>query len=232
MDKLDKVDRLIGHMAPSAAQRAFALRMDYVMEDKEKLREWHDKQSCGSYLVVYEDHAGENPHIHSIFWSDKKMEALRKSFKRLFNDKTGNGAYSLKECDDDTDAYLRYMCKGGSKSEMAVVLMKCGLDYDDERLKSSHEEYWVNNELLRHNKRKREALRKMSVVEQVEKIAKEEGVRKNDREGIAKIYIRMYREARKPINSFAARAVVNTVQCLLDDTGEVMEDLARQIAGV
>lgn len=218
-----------GQMPPSG--QAFALRLDYSESDKEELVKWMESHSTGSVFAVYEDHDGENPHVHVVLWSDKRADALRKSFKRLFPTKIGNGGYSLKPCDDDVEAYMRYMCKGREKNVLPRVIYRMGLDYTDVKIEQYHDQYWVNNDALMSNKRKRGEL-KLGLIEKIEKICKDEGVRKNDREGIAKIYIRLYRDARKSINTFAARAVVNTVQVLLDDTGEVMEDLARQIAGV
>lgn len=211
--------------------QAYALRIDWKDSDKDKLVEWLESNGCGSVLCVYEDHEGENPHVHLIIWSEKKLEALRKSFKRAFPEHVGNKGYSIKVCDDDTDAYMRYMCKGKDKNTLPRVVYRMGLDYTDDNIKRYHEQYWVNNDALMTNKRKRGEL-KLGLIERIEKICKDEGVRKNDREGIAKIYIRLYRDARKSINTFAARAVVNTVQILLDDTGDCMDELARQIAGV
>lgn len=210
----------------------YALRMDWNQDrDYQRISTWLALiATC--YLVVFESHAGENPHVHVVFDSDKKLQALRTSFKRKFDDKVGNGSYSLKECDDDVAAYMRYMCKGNSKDDMPDVKIKQGLDFTDEKIKEAHDMYWVNNQSLKENKKKRKLVHSgETAVDTVERLCKEQGVRKNDREGIAKVYIRLCRDGRKPINQFAARAIVNTVQLLLDDTDENLDQLARSIAG-
>jgi len=171
---------------------------------------------------------GENPHVHVYFESDKKLEALRKDFRRKFPDNTGNGGYSLKACDEDIDAYGRYMCKGSDRDTLPDVVCRQGLLYTDQWVKDMHDQYWVNNDSLMKNKRKRVALG--NVVEKLELECKEKQIRWDDRKSIALEYVRMYKGAAKPINVFYARQVVNTVSCLLDDTGKAEEQLADQIA--
>lgn len=208
----------------------FALRADYKDGDQALLSAWLSAIAT-VFLVVYEEHDGENPHVHCVFSSDKNLSALRVSFKRKFTDKIGNGGYSLKECDDDVEAYMRYMCKGDSKDNDPVVLIKQGQDYTDEKIKAAHDAYWVNNAALQSNKKKRKLIPNcQTVIEKLEAVCKEKGVRKNDKNAIAAEYIKMMKDARKPINVFAAKAVVNTVVVLLDDSGEAAETLASIIA--
>jgi len=207
----------------------FAFRMDWADGDYTRLSAWLAAiATC--YLVVFESHAGENPHVHAVFDSDKKLSAVRMGFKRKFEDKVGNGSYSLKETDDDIDAYMRYMCKGNSREDMPDIKIRQGILYTDENIKDWHDKYWVNNDSIKENRLKRKAVRSgETAVDAVERICKDTGVRKSDREGIAKVYIKLCRDSRKPINTFAAKAIVNTVALLLDDTDENLEQLARII---
>lgn len=197
-------------------QENFALRLDWdvgIAERKTQLSSWLDKYGS-RYLVVYETHEGENPHVHAFFTSEKSMNTLRVSLKRTFEWINGNGSYSLKECDEKHEDYLRYMCKGDGKDEKPVVLVSQGFEFSEDEIAKWHEEYWVTNSLLTANKKKRsEVLLRGTMVEQIEKICKEKGVR--SREDISREYIRLYRELRKPINIFQARSVVNTVILLL-----------------
>lgn len=171
---------------------------------------------------------GENPHVHVYFESEKKLAALRKDFTRKFPGNTGNGGYSLKECDDDIEAYGRYLCKGPDKETQPDVVARQGLKYTDEWVRDMHEQYWVNNASLMANKRKRVAMG--NVVEKLELECKAKNIRWDDRNAIAMEFVRMYRASARPINTFFARQVVNTVSCLLDDTGKAEEQLALQIA--
>lgn len=189
----------------------YALRMDYSESQFDRLRSW--LEACnGRYLVVYETGEGENPHVHVGFTSEKTLNALRVDLKRKFPELVGNGSYSLKEGDDNFDDYIIYMCKGDGEEEAPVVLMRHGLDFSDEKIEQYHERYWVNNAQIRESKRKRSAFGG-TTVEQVEKICKEKGVR--SKEDIAREYIRLYRDQRRAINVFQARAVVNTVSLLV-----------------
>lgn len=210
----------------------YALRVLTAGLDRQAFATWL-ASVCSAYLVVLEvGTVTEKEHVHCALHSDKKLSAVRKSFQRAFSSlPDGNGTYSLKECDDDWENYLLYMCKGASKNEDPVVWLKQGLEYTDERIAEFHERYWVNNAQLEVNKRKRKAF-SGTVVEVVEKLAKEKGLRHTDREEVAKLYIKHYVELRKPINSFAAKAVVNTVCVLLDeDNDSALSLLAAQIAG-
>lgn len=206
----------------------YALRMDYNRDvDRGALSNWLSS-NAGRFLVVFETAEGENPHIHAIFYSEKKLAALRASFKRAFEDKVGNGAYSMKECTADFQGYIDYMCKGTSADDGPVVEMRQGIEYTEEAIDAAHGRYWVNNEALMAARRARNV--RMDVVEVIEKECKEKGVRSHDRAEIAKIYIRMKVSAKKGINVFQARSVVNTVSVLLDDTGNREEELAAEIA--
>lgn len=214
-------------MASLAAH--FALRMDVsaTEEEKPRLSAWLSSTSS-AFLVVFEQAPNENDHVHAVLYSDKKLQALRVSFKRAFPEKTGNGSYSLKSCDDDVDAYMRYMCKGADVDTQPEVWSRQGLEYSVEKVVAGHEMYWVNNASLRANKKAK--VKTTAIIDTLEELCKAKGIRKDDKRGIALEYIRIYRDARKGINIFHARSVVNTVACLLDDTGKVEEQLADQIA--
>lgn len=205
----------------------YALRLDVDQLDKPTLSEWLSANGTG-FLVCYEEAAGENPHVHVVLYTDKKMDALRKSFTRGFPTKTGNGGYSLKKCDDDVDAYMRYLCKGTSPDIGPCVWTAQGLDFTPEKVADAHARYWVNNAALVQNKVKR--VKCATIVEELELLCKRKGVRKGDKEAIALEYIKLYRDGRKGINIFHARSVVNTVACLLDDSGDTERILAAQIA--
>lgn len=211
----------------------YALRCDYDREsDERRLSDWLSN-NCDSYLVVYEEVDGENPHVHAIASSNKAIDALRKSFKRTFEEKRGNGAYSLKPCSGDTDAYVAYICKGVSDEEGPNVVLRQGFDFSEERVAAAHGRYWDENQRLRAASRARASMSGASLVEVIEKLCREEGVRAYDRKGIARVYIREMKRARKAINIFQAKAVVNGVSVALDDEdGGATEDIVTAIANI
>ena len=204
----------------------YALRVDVVPGLRPKLSEWLSGVAQG--FICAREVEGDNEHVHLIIDSDRNIKQLRNSFTKKFPECCGNKGYSLKVCDDDFEAYIRYICKGASKESPPDIWCRQGLFYTEQMIVDSHSKYWVNHSALRENARKRIRVEDGNVVEQVEKEAKRLGLKGFDREGVAKIYIRLFRDARKGINVFAARAVVNTVCCLLEGSGEDL--LASKIA--
>lgn len=212
---------------------AFALRCDYSRDaDKQRLSDWCSA-NADSFVFVYEEVDGENPHVHGLLYSSKTIDALRKSFKRVFEEKRGNGAYSLKPCTGDVDSYLAYICKGADSETPPVAEISQGLVFSGECLTEAHERYWDVNSRLRQAAKERADSKGANMVEVVEKLCREEGVRSYDRKGIARVYIRVMKRARKAINIFAARAVVNGVVVALDEEdGGATEDIVTSIANL
>jgi len=204
------------------------LRADVFDGFKPRLIKWLTAVALG-WIVAYEE-SGSNKHVHLILDSGFDIKKLRNSFTRTFEECVGNKGYSLKFCDDDFDAYIRYICKGDDKDSPPVVWSRQGLGYTDDSIKLAHEMYWVNNDAIVANSKKRRAVEKENIVEQVEKKAKALGLKASDRVGVAQVYIRLFRDARKGINVFAARAIVNTVCCLLDEGSSSENYLAMKIA--
>lgn len=211
---------------------AFALRCDYSRDaDKQRLSDWLSA-NADSFLVCYEEVADENPHVHAVLFSGKTLDALRKSFKRVFEEKRGNAAYSLKPCSGDVDSYVAYICKG-TEEDGPVVECAQGLEFSGERVKEAWERYWDVNARLHAAAKERSAAKGANMVEVVEKLCREQGVRAYDRKGIARVYIREMKKCRKAINIFAARAVVNGVCVALDEEdGGATEDIVTSIANL
>lgn len=207
----------------------YALRADVVDGFKDQLDKFLSKVATG-WIVAYETKEGENPHIHAIFNAAGTLKSIRNHFVRICDKHKGNEMYSLKRCDDDYDAYIRYICKGDAKDKDPVIWTRQGLDYTESVIEAAHRAYYVNQEAVIENARKRKKVETGNMVEQVEKICKERGYKSNDREEIALVYMDLFRDARKGINVFAAKAVVNTVCLLLDNPDCQRRDLARKIA--
>lgn len=186
------------------------------------------------FAVTETSEDGGNPHIHAILYTDKKLPAVRKAIQRLFPEERGNGFYSIKECDQDIEAYMRYMCKGSDSKSMPNILGYCGLEYNKSAIESWHEQYWVNNQSLQVNKKKRKAAKEQGTITEIlEKVCKEKKFKAHEREKIAHEYIRLYAEWRKPINVYAAKAVVNTVSVILEEEpGQQTNLLAFKIADI
>jgi hypothetical protein len=208
----------------------FALRLDVQPGWNQRVSDWASANANG-FIFAYEVAGESNHHLHAILDSVLSIKRLRSSLTRAFPECVGNKGYSLKACDDNYDAYIRYICKGEDSSIPPTIWCKQGLLYTAQHIEEAHAKYWVNNESLKENAAKRVKVEKTSIIDQVEALAKAKGLKGHDRVELSRIYLRLFRDARKGINLFAARAVVNTVSLLLD--GDCAEDLlAHKIADV
>lgn len=206
----------------------YALRVDVIGDGfKDKFGKWV-KQFDG-YIVAYEV-AGDNKHVHCILDSAKTLKAVRSDFCRVMTECVGNKAYSLKVCDDDWEAYMRYICKGESAEVPPVIWFRNGLHYTEELIAAAWGKFYVNQAAVLADAKKRKAVEALSAVQLVERECKRMGIKGFDREGIARVYLRLWKDARKPINVFAGRAVVNTVSLVLDGARD--DDLVRRLAEI
>lgn len=207
----------------------YTLRLDHFDGAVDLLR--RVLAGCGSYLVVREE-PDNNPHYHVVFRSAKRIATLREAVRRGVPEQ-GNGAYSLKKCGPDVERLEQYVCKGLDAESLPELVMQQGIEYTAERIKELHDKYWVENRQIQENRLKRKRLRGLTMVEIVEEEAKHKGIRATSataREDIAEIYIRKQMEARKPINLYNCKGIVNTVHCLLAGDDSVIKDLAQRAA--
>jgi hypothetical protein len=113
----------------------YALRLDVHDETRDKLSSWLSTVANG-WICAYEE-AGDNKHVHLILDSGKTIKQLRNAISHKFPENAGNKGYSLKVCDDDYAAYIRYICKGSSKTEPPVIWSRQGLLYGDQAVQDA-----------------------------------------------------------------------------------------------
>lgn len=211
------------------ATKRFALRADVRDGFRPQLDAFLAKVADG-FIVAHETADGENPHVHAIFTSKKTLKNCRNAFARLCPNHTGNAAYSLKCCDDNFEAYIRYICKGADRNTPPEIWTYQGLDYSEASIAAAHLAYYVNQDAVKENAKKRRKVEGANIVEQIEQLCKEKGLRGHQREKIAEVYLDLFRDARKGINVFAAKATVNTVCLLLEGCDGERRSLAYKIA--
>ena len=204
----------------SEAPTAYALRVD----EGPDVSGWLSRYAA-TFIAARESHEGENPHIHVLFRSTQSMSALRKACQRSFPG--GNGSYSLKKCTDDVAGYERYICKGDSESTLPEIICKQGIEYTEDWVKDQHAAYWVNNAAIHANRQARKRIKSATAVEKLEEICKNLGVKWNDRVRIGEEYLKLLVGARKAINIFQVRAVINCVSCALCPDGQAINLLAE-----
>lgn len=186
---------------------AYCLRVDGFLE---KVTAWMDKHGLGGWAV--REVSGDNEHWHLLVEGEKTIKQLRCSFNREIPELKGNGLYSLTEC-RDLDKYVRYMAKGESEGQMPEIAWSNSLLYNDDKISELHDAYWFENRKLKKRKAG-------SMIDWVIDQAKEDGIAWDNRSALAKLYIREVGKRGKPINLFAIRSNINSVQLALcpDDT--------------
>lgn len=186
----------------------------------EKVKVFADAKGYGGWAVHELGDSGNNSHwhIHWILPEGVKIQAVRTAFNRAVPELKGNGGYSLTLV-QDVEKYDRYMAKGTEQGALPDVAWRHGLDYTDEKVEELHEEYWTENRRLKKRKAG-------SMVDQVLDACKLAGVTWNQRQEIAKIYIRQVTGQSKPLSSYSLRSCVNTVAVLLCPNEEAIDFLA------
>lgn len=193
---------------------------------------WINEKSPGHLVIKHSpDEDTKRDHWHALIWSDKKEQALRVDFRKANPEVTGNKAYSLtvikKKTDENpVEAYERYMCHGEFEGDAVKVISAQGAKYTEEFFKELNAAFWQNRK--KYKKKGEERAEAPNAVNELLKIVNDAGIK--DREEIALKLVRMCLHWRKPINTFYARNVVNTVWTLVNGE-EAERELAREIAG-
>lgn len=216
-----------------STQAAFRIDLSHVSADE--VKDW--VKQYDAYIVVREEAGadGVNTHVHGYLASSDDIKKIRNSLVgHLYNKKSpGNGAYSLKLCSEDVDPYFRYICKGANAATPPDIVSICGLRFHNTFVEDHHSEYYVNHVSVNKAQQARKRLVGATVVEEVEAEAKRRGITRGSgtsREAVIKVYLDLYKDAKKPISSFHCRAVTNTVCLLLDGEGRgAQEEFIQEI---
>lgn len=190
---------------------AIALRTDTHFAE---VKLWAERLQLGG--VACREVENGNEHVHWLFYTDKAIKVVRQSLTRAVP-LSGNGAYSMSVV-KDLDKYQRYICKGTAEGSGCEVVWKNVLTDQTEEW---HAAYWAE-----HAKLKRKCA---NVNEAVMEECKRNEVTWDDRQKIAKIYIKELVAQNKPINLFTVRSNVNLLQCKLCPTDRALENLADQV---
>lgn len=204
----------------------FALRVDCRDIDVvNRLLSWLEADG-GAWFAVLEG-GEDNPHIHAVLHSGKKIATLRQSFNRAFPDCTGNGAYSLTGV-VDLDKYHRYMCKGDGPDacEGPQVVGAYGVQYTDEWLCQQHEAYWDENRAIAEAKK----AKALPLLDEVAALCRDANVRWDHDQQIAALLIREQVRRGKALNTFALRSQVNLLKVMLCPDDRAVDHLAEKVA--
>ncbi|EFJ50314.1 hypothetical protein VOLCADRAFT_88798 [Volvox carteri f. nagariensis] len=184
-----------------------ALRID---RDLDSVKLFLDR--CSGFGV--REVAGSNEHWHFLVETDsyRNIQSFRVALTRKIPTLKGNACYSATVV-SDLEKYERYLAKGESEGAGPEVVWRHSLKYTDEKIEELHIGYWTENKRLRKRKAG-------SVIDAVIDIAKDENVHWERREKLAELYLKEVVSRNRPVNIFAARSAVNTIQIQLcpDDT--------------
>lgn len=187
---------------------------------RDKLRDF--LSSDGGSLCVRETVDGDNPHYHAVLHSERKVPAIRMALKRALG-LNGNGDYSVAEV-RDLPKYLRYMMKGACAEVGPEVIMAVGMEYGNaDWQRGQHAAFWADASADRR-KRKLEP-----IMEATYKTCLDEGVSYDQRDRIAKIYIRGLIDRDRPINIFSAKSAINLLQCKLCPDDSALDNLVASV---
>lgn len=202
-----------------------ALRLDILHDDNVQQLVGLCDSLGGSYWIVREGGVA-NPHLHVHLCTKTKLNAVRQAFKRRFPDHSGNGHYSIKQCDDDVEGYDRYLAKGESEGDDPIIIARQGLEFSLDSIRDWHTNYWkVNHELMKKRRKKLNG----AVSDQLLQDCLDKGIK--SRGGIGLCYLQLMKAANKPINTFAGKAAINTVWLALDEGTEARDVLLGELVG-
>lgn len=202
-----------------------ALRLDILHDDNVQQLVALCDSLGGSYWIVREGDTA-NPHLHGHLCTRTKLNSVRQAFKRRFPGHSGNGHYSIKQCDQDVEGYDRYMAKGGAEGDDPIVIARSGLEFTLDNIKDWHKDYWsVNQELMKKRRKKLQG----AVADQLLQECLDKGIK--SRGGIGLVYLSLMKAANKPINTFAGKAAINTVWLSLDEGTEARDALLGELVG-
>lgn len=103
--------------------------------DFAKFVDFVTRLSCQCLIVRHDaDEDVNRPHCHLVINFDKTLSTFRQQFKKKFPDYEGNKDYQLKDCSDDGEKPLWYICK----YESPVVLYK--MNYTENDIERFHTE--------------------------------------------------------------------------------------------
>lgn len=189
------------------ATYAYALRIDSHLPS---VKTWAESQGYGGFAVR---EVAAREHWHFLLTTCKTIKQVRSSFARCCPELIGNKGYSLTTV-KELEKYIRYLCKGDSEGVTPEVAWTSGLTWTDEKFEEEHEAYWSAN------KKMKKAKTSGSMIDWVIDECKRLEVRWEQREVIAKIYIRELGARSRPVNMFSIRSGLNSIQIALcpDDT--------------
>lgn len=196
-----------------------SMRIDHVEGALAAITAYLGETRYGGFGV--EENSEGNRHYHFLlegFNEKKDVQAFRVAMTRKAPMLKGNGGYSISVV-KDLDKYARYICKGASSGESPVLVWRQSLKYDDGKIAALHDAYWEENRKLK----KRAAV---SMVDFVVDEAKRRAINWRERSALSKIYIDEMVARGKPLNMFAGKSTINTVQVLLCPNDDAARDFA------
>lgn len=181
---------------------SYALRVDVTQEHDEELKIYLENLDGGCMATLEMEH--ENRHVHVLFYSSKKIQALRTQLIRKLPWCVGNAGYSMSKV-TDLQKYKAYICKGDGPEDPPQHFYHKGVEFGETWINEHHTSYYLMP--CRAPKR--------NLIEYVEAEAKRQCLAWTDRSLIAQIYIKELVLQKKSINFYSVKNAVNLIECLL-----------------
>lgn len=191
---------------------------------------WINERSPGHLVIRHDaDEEVKRDHWHALIWSDKKVPALRADFRKANPEVSGQGAYSLTEIkqtgeEDPVEMYERYMCHGKFDGDPVIVVSAHGAKYTPEWFREQNTAFYAARKEFKKKIEKRE--NSVNMVNELVQACDLAGIR--EKREIAGKLVDKYIAERRPLNTFFAKSVVNTVWGVLNK-GEARDALVDDI---
>lgn len=169
----------------------------------------------GSYMLVREYSKEGVEHYHGIVAISGKPKQFQDAIVRAFKESgsRGNKYYQSKNCTNDVQAAMQYICKGSSehpnpRGDPPDVVGLTGMYFTEEKVKELHDKYWEQSKKVKDSK-------KLSFPTRVEHYMKLND-KKMTKEGCVSAVVEMTLEEKKPINEYYMLGVAKYILCKND----------------
>lgn len=104
--------------------RVFYTTKDGDPVDVDSVVKWVIKESPVHFIVKHDaDNDDSRAHIHAVMYTSRDIQVLRNEIKRVTPSTTRQYSLgSIKDTDDDVEAYERYMCHGNCQGDIVHVV--------------------------------------------------------------------------------------------------------------
>ena len=142
----------------------------------------------------------------------KSQQALRQYLKRKYPDMKGNGAYSIKQCQEEIEDLITYYCKGTNTEQPIVIKNTLFPDID---IENEWKTYWEKNKELKTEKKASKKPLLDLILEEYPVIINHNG---HDLRNAITSVVNYHVAHKKPLSPTLIENYANLILCSLDES--------------